>query len=358
MRILFVGPVPPLQGGIAQHSGKLVDALRHAGHDVGVTSWSRQYPTLLYRGSQDAVEEAPETGTSFDLKWWSIRSWLRARQRAQLADLLVFPYVTPFHAVPQWVISTGAHAVAVFVHNAKPHEAMPLQAVLARVAMARATRVVVQGDEVASDLRSIGIEAEIKRVALPSTLTVRPTALPPAGRTRLLFFGFVRPYKGVHVAVESLHHLNELGIDAELTVMGEFWQPVEHFANSIERLGLRSQVHLIPGYASDQDLREALASHHIVVVPYVSDTRSAIVPVAFAAGRPVVASRVDGLSSQIEDGLNGVLVEPGSPRALALGVETALSDIDGLARGAAATSASWDDVAAAVAGDSSDERAD
>jgi len=354
VRIHFVGPVPPLPGGIAQHSGNLVDALRDAGHTVDVTSWTRQYPSLLYRGSQETTGDTPDPRPRFDLKWWSISSWFRARRRTRSADLLVFPYVTPFHALSQWLISTGAQSVAVFVHNATPHEQMPMQGVLARLAMSNAARIVVQGDEVAADLRKIGIDTDIVRVDLPPTLSVIATALPPVRRLKLLFFGFVRPYKGVPVAVESLRYLSEMGIDAELTVMGDFWEPVEVFEKSIEELDLQSRVNLIPGYASDQDLREALETHHLVVVPYVADTRSAIVPVAFAAGRPVVASRVEGLSAQVDEGRNGVLVDPGSPRALAVGVKAALSDLEALARGAAATSASWETVAAAVTGNLGD----
>ena len=350
-----MGPVPPLQGGIAQHSKRLVEALVLAGHNVDVISWRDQYPRLLYRGAQRLHDEAGFHAADFMLKWWSVRSWLRARRRAAHSDLLLFPYVTPFLAIPQRVIAGSAGNVTALVHNAQPHERMPFANTLTRLALGSVDHLVVHGDRVASDLRTMRLDPQISVVAMPPTLEVSPTPLPDGLPLRLLFFGFVRPYKGLKIAIEAVGRLDEIGHDVTLTVLGEFWEPVEHHQRLADELGIAEKIDLRPGYATDEELLEALAQHHLVIAPYVSDTLSAVVPVAFAAGRPVVSTRVAGISEQLQDSVNGVLVAPGDPAALATGILAASADIEALARCAAASSATWSAVAAVVAEISTDD---
>jgi glycosyltransferase involved in cell wall biosynthesis len=101
-------------------------------------------------------------------------------------------------------------------------------------------------------------------------------------------------------------------------------------------------------YVPDEELTDLLARHHLVVLPYRSATQSGIVPLAHAAGRPVVATAVGGLVESVRDGVDGVLVPPDDAAALADGLERAAVDLAALAAGAAAVSTSWDDVATAV----------
>jgi glycosyltransferase involved in cell wall biosynthesis len=163
-----------------------------------------------------------------------------------------------------------------------------------------------------------------------------------------LFFGYVRPYKGLKVAISAVAHLVERGVDVSLTVVGDFWEPVDDYSALIERLGLEDHVDLTVGYVTDDELGRVIAHHHIVVAPYLEASLSGVVPVAFAAGRPVVSTLVRGVSEQVDDNLNGVLVHPGDPVALAEGLMKAAEDLAALAKGAAASSSSWDSVAKAL----------
>ena len=350
MRITYVGPVPPLLGGISHHSARLVDALRNQGHDVAVVSWRAQYPHLLYRGPQrdDGIEPYPEA--RFILRWWNVLSWWRARRIAQDSDLLVFPYVTPFLAIPQRLIAGGSHNVVALVHNAIPHERMPFQRSLARLALRRPSHLVAHGKGVADDIRGLGVDTTVNVVPMPPTLDIHPSAMPTRPPLRLLFFGFVRPYKGLSVAISSVALLAESGVEARLTVVGDFWESVNQYQDQIEELGLTSRVELRVGYVSDEVLIETLSRHQIVVAPYLTDTLSGVVPVAFAAGRPVVSTLVRGVSEQVTHQVNGILVAPGNPKAFAEGVMQAADSLVTLAAGAIASSSNWGSVAAAVTG--------
>jgi len=282
------------------------------------------------------------------LRWWDLISWWRARRTSRDSDLLVFPYVTPFLAVPQWFIAIGSRRVAVVVHNALPHEHMPFERSLAKLALRKAELLVTHGEGVANDIRSLRISASIAVVRMPPTLDIQPSALPERPPLRLLFFGYVRPYKGLKVAISSVAHLVERGIDVSLTVVGDFWEPLDDYVALIESLGLEDHVDLNVGYVTDDELRHVIADHHIVVAPYLEDSLSGVVPVAFGAGRPVVSTLVRGVSEQVDDGINGVLVTPGDPVALAEGLMKAAEDLAALAKSAAASSSSWGSVAKAL----------
>lgn len=340
-----MGPVPPITGGIAHHSARLVEGLRDLGHEVDVLSWRAQYPRLMYRGQQVDGSVPSFPGARFDLNWWNPRSWLRARETVREMDMVVYPYATPFLAIPQRAMISRAKSRVAVVHNALPHERMPLSHALARVALSRADRLITHGEGVADDLRTLGLQTRIRIVPMPPTIRVEPSPLPSLSNLRLLFFGFVRPYKGLEVLLDAIAVLKEADFDASLTVAGQFWQSEADYREKLESLGITDRVTIRSGYLSEDELRAHLRSHHIVVAPYVQDTLSAVVPVALGAGRPVVTTTVRGVSAQVVQGKNAVLVTPRDPRSLAQGVVEAAAKLVALAEGAATFAPTWTAVA-------------
>lgn len=346
MRVLFVGPVPPLRGGIAQHGARLVEALR-ARHEVEVVTWSALYPRLLYRHEQEDPRAAPLPGAQALLGWWDPLSWRRAGRLGRRAELVVLPWVTPFHWLA-WRTIAGCAAptpVVAIVHNALPHEPLPLQRTLTRLGLARARGIVVHSRSVERELAEL-VASPTVLVAHPPNLALAPTPLPAAPPLALLFLGFVRPYKGLDVALDALALLRAQGRDVRLTVAGEFWEPLEGWRARVAALGLGEHVELCAGYQSDAEVRALLAAHHVLVAPYRSATQSGVVPLAHAAGRPAVASDVGGLAAQV--GAGGLVVPPEDPRALAQALARVADDLERYARAARAAAASWSDVADAL----------
>jgi len=347
VRIVYVGPLPPLPGGISQHGAQLVRAHAAEGHEVRVISWRAQYPRMLYKGRQVDPTATPFPGAQWLLAWYDPLSWRRAGRAARGADLLVFPWVTPVQA-PAYRALLGAArptpAVAI-VHNPIPHEQRPFDRVLTRAVLRRLRGAVVHAEASAAALAEIAPGLQVATVPHPPNLEVAATELPPAPPHRLLFFGFVRPYKGLDVAFEALAKLVAKGLDVELVVAGEFWGPVEPWREQLATLGLSARVRLRPGYVPDSEVGDLLAASHLVVAPYRHATQSGIVPIAGGAGRAVVATAVGGLTEQVADGVNGVLAPPGDPDALAAAIERALGALPELTAGARRMTVSWQDVA-------------
>jgi glycosyltransferase involved in cell wall biosynthesis len=350
MRITFVGPLPPYRGGISQHAANLVAALAAQGHTVSPWSWKAQYPRRLYRGEQLDAGVACFPGARFELHWASPVSWWRAGRAARRDELLVFPWVTPVQAPAYRVLLAAAAptpAVAI-VHNPIPHERRPLDLTLTRSVLGRLRGAVVHAQSSEAALRRLLPGLPTRLVMLPSTLELPLTELPPGPPWRLLFVGFVRPYKGADIGVEAVRLLRGRGVPVELTVAGEFWEPLERWQALVADERLQGAVRLRPGYLPETDLAELLAAHHLVIAPYRSATQSGIVPMAHQAGRPIVSTNVGGLAEQVRDGENGVLAPPGDAAAFAAAIERALGLLPALAKGARATPTTWADVAAAV----------
>lgn len=349
MRIDYVGPVPPFKGGIAQHGSRLVDALRDLGNDVRVHSWRSQYPKLIYPAEQrdPAAELSP--GTHYDLRWWYPISWERTGRRMRSTDLFVFPWVAPIVAPAFRLMLSVSRAPAVaIVHNPTPHRRLPGDAQLTHWVLRRLRGAVVHSEVGASELSRLVDGIRIETVGLPPTLDIQPMELPPFPPIKLLFFGLIRPYKGLDLAIEAVERLVGKGWPVELTVAGEFWEPVERWESRLAASPARHHVHLRPGYIPDAGVGAVMAAHHLIVAPYRTATQSAIVPLAHAAGRPVTATSVGGLAEAIEDGVNGTLSPPGDLEGLIHALERAMADLPRLAREASKVGITWREVAEAV----------
>jgi len=350
LRLAFFGPVPPLRGGIAQHSAQLVAALRARGHDVEVLSWAAQYPAVLYPGRQHDPNALPFTGTRFTMRWWDPVTWWRAGRLARHADAILVTWVIPPQAVPYRVIRSGSgnRPVIGVVHEPLPHEPTGRDRFLARRFLPKLAGALSHARSVTDAVNELAGPIPVATIPHPPNLPVQRTPLPPGPPWRLLFLGHLRPYKGLDVALGALRRLVDDGHDVRLHVAGNPWRPPEEWRERAEALGVTDHVHFRFGYVPDEEIDELLATHHLLVAPYTQAAQSGVIPLALAAGRPVVATDVGGLPEAVQDGVDGVITPANDPAAFAAGVARALADLPRLADGAAHSATSWDDVAAAV----------
>ncbi len=345
MRIAYVGPVPPHRGGIAQHGGQLAKAFTEAGHDVEITTWRSLYPRWLFKGDQPS-----ETGENFVLRWWSPWSWMRAGRRCRGVDLVVFPWVTPFHALALRMIlafSGGAPAVA-FVHEPELHERLPFSATFLRFVMRRVSGAVVHATVAREQLLAKTPLERVEVIPHPPNLPVEPTPLPPQPPIRMLLLGFVRAYKGGDIAIDVVELAAAQGLDLRLSIAGQFWDPVEAIAADLAARDLTDRVTLRPGYVPDDEVGPLIGEHHLLVAPYRSAVVSGVAALAFAAARPVVVTPVGGLPEVVTEGVNGTVAESVGPEAFLVAVERAVAALDQLSAGAANTTTEWRDVADAL----------
>lgn len=324
MRIAVLGPTFPYKGGIAIHTTQLAHRLADRGHDVALLSWSAQYPNVLYPGEQRiAVPEVePFPVTSYPLSWRRPDSWVRVGRRLRRdADAVIVAHTTPVQA-PAYATLLGAvgHDARrlVVCHNVVAHEARAIDPMLVREVLRRAEAAVVH---------SSGERAEA--LSLAGSLEVAVTPLPPGPRDfdnisavdpgrpvqrRLLFFGLVRPYKGLDVLLRALATGPP---DVDLIVAGEFWGGTESTERLIAELGLTKRVDLRAGYVPSDDIPDLFAAADALVLPYRTATGTWTGLLGHAYGVPVVATRVGAMVDQVEDGVDGMLCRPDDAADLA-----------------------------------------
>ncbi|WP_214408695.1 glycosyltransferase family 4 protein [Sphaerisporangium fuscum] len=318
MRIAIVGPTYPYKGGGAQHTTELAHRLAARGHDVVIESWRAQYPSFLYPGQQTISEPEgePYPGVRRDLDWRRPDGWFRGGRRLRGADLVVLTVLSPVQVPPYLGILSGLRGrarVVALCHNVLPHERKPYDAPLMRALLRRVDRVLAHSEEQAGLARRLA-PAPVSVAALPPHLPARAEATGVREvRRRLLFFGMVRPYKGLDLLLRALARVP----DVSLTVAGEFWGGLDDTRALITELGLGDRVELRPGYVAAADVPALFARADALVLPYRSATASQNAWLGHEHGLPVIATRVGALAEHVTDGVDGLLVEPGSADALA-----------------------------------------
>lgn len=320
MRITVVGPVHPFKGGIAQHTARLVSALAARGHDVTVETWRRQYPARLYPGqlTVEAPEFPPHRPTKRDLAWNRPDTWWRVGRRSRRSDVVIVAHVSPFHAAPLRVLlgaAAGAGRRVVVAHNVFPHERKPLDRTLVRLLLRAPDAVVTHGEHEAALARGI-TAAEVAMAPLPPHFPpgFRPGRPAPGTHHRLLFFGLVRPYKGLDIALRALATGPE---QVRLRVAGEFWGGRGETEALIDELGVGDRVELIPQYIEADRVPALFADVDALVLPYRSATGSQGVWTAFQFGVPVITTDAGGLARDVTRGVDGLVVPAGDADALA-----------------------------------------
>jgi len=370
VRFALIGPSAPLRGGIAQYHDRLAEALAKRGHDVRRISFRRQYPALLFPGrTQLEPDETRATPASAlappDVLLDSIgpASWRTVAEEAAAADVVVCEWWHPFFAPALGVIAARLarrRVPTIFVcHNLEPHEPVPGGALLTRWALGRATAFVTQSSMDRDRVRRQFPGRPVAMVLPPAPPA--PTCahgedrdacaaaldLPPAGR-RVLFFGYVRAYKGVPTLIEAMA---SMPTDVQLVVAGEIYhRDGAYYRTLAARAGVGDRVVLLDHFLPADRVRCCFAVADVVALPYWTASQSAVVPLAMACERPVVASAVGGLPDAIEAGVTGALVPPRDPAALARTLAEALTVAPawGAAAAAAVALRTWAGAAAAV----------
>lgn len=341
------------RGGLYQHATQLVTALAATGRWEILFVTSKENPAVLLP-THPAVHvlalDAPHRFLPF----------LRATVKHRLHQVL-WNTVHEFHpdcvhvvdAYPWylwWARRLSSFPLVVTVHDPTPHTGEYHSRILSwtvEYLTSQAQKIIVHSASAARELSA--------RTPLPAGRVVsiplggfevfarwRTGAQPEPGS--LIFFGRILPYKGIDVLLQAFATLVREGVATSLTVAGEGNPtPYQHLV----RPEMRARVRFENRYIPEEEVAGLIERHQVVVLPYREATQSAVVGLAFALGRPVVASDAGAIAELVVHEKTGLLVPPGDHVALARTLRRLLTDgglWDSLVREASAMSAtrlSW-----------------
>ena len=337
--ILIIGPIYPYRGGISHYTGLLAQSLSSR-FDVKVFSFKMQYPKFLYKNEQKNYDSTifAYDDTEYIINTLNPFNWaITARKIKRLKpDMIIVQWWHPYFA-PAWhgiLRRVSKNIPTVFTcHNVYPHESkIPFVEQMTRYTLRLGNRFIVHADSEATDLRSLLPEAEYRQTVHPTYNSFRIEGISKReARARLdidqnaqvlLFFGFIRKYKGLKYLLNAMPSIVQKHSNALLLVVGEFFDnDKEDYVRLINELDCAGNIRLVDGYLPDRDVEPYFAACDIVILPYTSATQSGIVQIAYGFEKPVITTRVGGLPDVVIDGETGILIDPENPEEIARAVK-------------------------------------
>ncbi len=333
LRICLVGPAWPFRGGISHYNTSLARelALRH---DLRVINFSRLYPDFLFPGKTQYDESGSTHRVESERLIDSINpfTWIRAgfriaRWKPHLTVVQWWhPYFAPALVKICSILRMFSSTKIVFIcHNVVPHETSPIDRLLSSMAFLSPHAFVVQSREDMSNLLRIRKKAKVAAHPLPIfdffrsgdiTVDEARAAIGEGAGPLLLFFGLIRPYKGLRHLIEAMPAIIAK-TGARLLVVGEFYEESAPYFELADRLGVSDRIVFVDRYIANEEVAPYFTAADLVMLPYISATQSAIAQVAVAFDRPMIATRVGGLPEVVSEEKTGFIVPPADPVAMA-----------------------------------------
>jgi glycosyltransferase involved in cell wall biosynthesis len=305
-------------------------------HQVEFYSFKSQYPRWLFPGRTDLdpSRQPLRIECEYLVHPYNPLTWLQTtwRIKRKVPDVLILqwwvPYWAPaFASIARLVRMLTQSKILYICHNVMPHETMGLSRLLAKLALVPGHHFIVHSDKDSTDLQSLLPGAPIQKAALPTYAALASNqpfqanakqALGLDGKV-ILFFGFVREYKGLRYLLDAMPRVLE-ALKVHLLIVGEFWENRDRYWSLVEELGIADHVSIIDRYIPDEELGYYFGAADVVVLPYVHATQSAVIQLAFGFGKPVITTKVGGLAEVVKDGETGFVVAPADSEALATSV--------------------------------------
>ncbi len=345
MKLAFLGPAPPFRGGIVTYYAMLARVLRERGHDVFWSSFEKQYPSHIFPGSEQEGETAAwlQQPNKRRLVPWYPWSWGQAARdiAAEDCDALIIKYWLPFFApafrgVTRALRKRTNTRIVYLLDNVIAHEKYPFGNALTRAALRQGHGFIAQSDQVRRDLFQLLPETD------PATVITSPhpvydfgepgkvrktkaearAALGLPQEVRLvLFFGFIKAYKGVMHLIDAAGPLHDhFGDGLRVLIVGDIYGEKQPYLDRIAASPGKGVIDLVDGFVPDDTVEDYFLAADLAVLPYVSATQSGIVQIAYNYDLPVVTTDVGGLPEVVRDGETGFIVPAADGAALAAAV--------------------------------------
>lgn len=339
MRIAFVSCFYPYRGGIAQFSDSLLAELSRSGEQVRAFNFSRMYPSALFPGKTQYVDESlSKTGEDRMLDSIDPVSWRRTAGQISRwkPDVVLVSWWMSFFGPSLGSIlrhlPKGCKRIAL-IHNLLPHEGHLWDKPLTRRFLGGCDGAVCLSDEVGRQLKaffpalpSITLFHPIYSRfgdAVPRAEALEKLGLPDDGSFNLLFFGLIRHYKGLDILLEACRTLEG---NFRLIVAGEPYSSFEPYQKLIDSLPCKDRIHLFLRYIPDSQVKDFFCASDLVVLPYRSATQSGIEAVALNFGVPSLVTDVGAIGKEVRSNGTGVVCERAESGELKAKIELFMSD--------------------------------
>lgn len=368
-KVVIVGPAYPLRGGLSTYNERLCKGLLDQGHQASILSFSLQYPNILFPGkTQYSTEAAPE-GLAIHTGINSINplNWIKIGQHYKKAkpDVMVFRYWMPFMApclgtIARIVKRNGHTKVMAIADNIYPHEKHFYDQICTNYFVNSMDAFITMSQSVLNDLKTLVPQKPSQYIAHPmydnfgalmdKTAAIKALGLDPQFKY-LLFFGFIRKYKGLDLLLNSFAESQLAQKGVKLIIAGEYYEDPQATKDLIKNLQLTEAVIERNDFIPNAEVATYFSAADMVVQTYLSATQSGVTQIAYHFNKPMLVTNVGGLAETVPHNKVGYVCEQDTTS-----IAAALNDFYDNNRGEAMSQAandfkkafSWDTIINAI----------
>jgi len=334
--IIIIGPAHPLRGGLASYNERLARAFIEQHHQAEIFTFSLQYPDFLFPGTtQYSTEPAPsdlkihaEINSVNPLNWIKVGRNLRKLN----PDIIVVRYWLPFMgpclgAILRIVRKNKNTKIVCIADNIIPHEKRIGDHAFTNYFIKPVDAFITMSKKVLKDMNDW--DASKKTSFVPHPLydnfgekVSKEEARKKLGLTNenkiVLFFGFIRKYKGLDLLFEAIKLLKDRNAisNIKFLIAGEFYEDRKVYDEQIKNLNIENELILRTDFIPDSEVKYFLCAADTVIQPYRNATQSGVTPLAYHFEIPMIVTNVGGLPSLVPDGKVGLVAEP-NPASIA-----------------------------------------
>jgi len=336
MKIAIIGSAHPLRGGgISTFNERLAQVLQDQGHEVFIYSFSLQYPSFLFPGKTQFTDEPAPKGLAIKSTINSVNplTWLKTGNEIRKGsfDLVIVRYWLPFMGpafgtILRRVKKNKHTRVLCIADNIIPHEKRPGDTQFTRYFIKPVDVFITMSKDVLKDVKTFTDKPacftphpvyDNYGEAVSKAEACKKLGLDPR-KNYILFFGFIREYKGLDLLLMAMADDRIKASGIELIVAGEYYNKDAATTNNqiIEEHQLQAAVHMTTDFIPNDEVRYYFSAADLVVQPYKHATQSGITQVAYHFEKPMVVTNVGGLPEVVPDGKVGFVAEP-APASIA-----------------------------------------
>jgi len=302
-------------------------------HNVEFISFKKLYPSLLYPGKSDKDFKSKELLTTQAIKLLdptSPFSWFVTYKKIKKysPDVVIFSWWVSFFAPSYFILSTLIKSfsnvkILFLCHNVIEHETNIIKRWITKSVLQKGDCFIVHSIKDSIYLQKAIPDKKIRKVFHPlydvynydNLSKEKARAILEENSDIILFFGFVREYKGLKYLIKAFSKLSP-SFDLKLYIIGEFWQNKDEYIQLIKKFNLQDKIIIRDSYIANEEVQIYFSASDIVVLPYLSATGSGIVKIAYGFNKPVIVTDTGALSEVVEDCKTGFIVPPENSDAI------------------------------------------
>ena len=337
-KLVIIGPAWPLRGGLSAFDEKLATQFTEKGIQTRIDTFSLQYPSFLFPGKSQYTTDPKPINVNIDVCINSINpfNWIiiGLKLYREKPDLIIvrfwIPFLAPCLGTILKIAKLNKHTKVIsIIDNMIPHEKRMGDRLLTKYFVKTVDGFIAMSEKVKNDIKtfshkpvSISPHPIFNHFGDPITKMEARTQLGlPQQDKIILFFGYIRKYKGLDLLIQAMadETIKKLGI--QLMVVGEFYEDASGYHDLVKTLGLQDQIKFYSNYIPDAEVKNYVCSADFIIQPYKNATQSGVTPLAYHFEKPMLVTNVGGLADTVPNLKTGIVVTPTS-EAIAQGIET------------------------------------